>query len=92
MENAGQLATGYNGRGSLAIVNGGRVSTNGIAVVGWQVGSRGDVVVGQDSSWSNTYFLDVGYQGQGSLLIDRGVVSSQGLTSQFFRIRREVLL
>lgn len=78
--NNSSLTMGYNSgtNGSLLISNGGVVS-NGSGVMGYSTGSTGTVNVFNGGTW-NTVTVQVGYKGNGTLLIsDNSVVNSTGL-------------
>nr|WP_321400397.1 hypothetical protein [uncultured Desulfobacter sp.] len=73
------LSVGYSGAATLAITNGGSVTSNSGAVYGTDGG--GTVIVdGQDSSWAVSQELIVGYDEAGSLAITNGgsVTSDSG--------------
>ena len=64
------LVVGHAGTGSLAIENGGRVTSGIDGVIGFASGSRGTATVtGADSSWTAGYNLYVGLEGTGSLTV-----------------------
>ena len=83
--NAGGLFVGYNGTGTLNIIDGGVVSNRYQqgdfgGVIGTNPGSTGVVTVdGVGSMWINVYGLFVGYNGSGTLNITGGgsVVNGQ---------------
>jgi T5SS/PEP-CTERM-associated repeat protein len=75
----GQLVVGLAGNGNLQVLNGAVVNDTcascSAAVLGANAGITGTVrVSGPGSTWNNTGsgFLNVGYQGNGSLMIDTG--------------------
>ncbi|MBA4107276.1 MAG: hypothetical protein C0485_16140 [Pirellula sp.] len=66
------MTVGETGLGTLDILNGGRVVSTG-AIIGDNVGSRGDVVVdGANSLWSIAGTLDVSEPGEAQLAITGG--------------------
>jgi T5SS/PEP-CTERM-associated repeat protein/autotransporter-associated beta strand protein len=68
------LYVGYEGTGKVDITGGGVVHSNG-AYIGFGGGSSGFVTVGGGvgpSSWQNTFALDIGVSGTGSLHITGG--------------------
>ncbi|BCS55760.1 hypothetical protein GSbR_03640 [Geobacter sp. SVR] len=68
-----ELYVGYNGAGSLAITNGGKVSTASYGYLGYNAGSTGTMTVnGTGSSWANSSVLNVGNYGAGTLSIANG--------------------
>jgi len=77
--NTSNLYISFFGTGSLAISDGGAVSS-GYSAIGYQLNSEGSVTVaGSGSSWTNTGNLYIGLFGTGSLDIsDGGAVSSSG--------------
>ncbi|MBR0956975.1 autotransporter domain-containing protein [Bradyrhizobium japonicum] len=77
--NAGTVAVGESGTGTLTIANGGTVS-NSTAVIGTNAGATGTVTVtGAGSSWSNAGDLTVGQDGTGTLTIASGGVVSNAV-------------
>ncbi|WP_186368694.1 autotransporter outer membrane beta-barrel domain-containing protein [Yersinia alsatica] len=78
--NNSSLTMGYSSgsNGSLLISDGGVVS-NGSGVMGYSTGSTGTVNVFNGGTW-NTVTVQVGYNGNGTLMIsDNSVVNSTGL-------------
>lgn len=76
----GDLYVGYQGQGTLAVENGGSVSSNG-GFIGTHSGASGSVTVtGEESRWDNVNLYiggtDSGVGGQGSLTINEGGVVS----------------
>ncbi|WP_051987682.1 autotransporter outer membrane beta-barrel domain-containing protein [Bosea sp. UNC402CLCol] len=75
--NAFDLYVGYDGAGTLSILNGGMVSSSG-GYIGYSSGSQGTVTVsgvgsnGTASTWTNASDLYVGYFGSGTLNILAG--------------------
>jgi T5SS/PEP-CTERM-associated repeat protein len=70
--NSGSLSVGRGGTGTLAITNGGRVSSSGSSI-GYGSGSTGTVTVdGAGSTWTNSGSLSVGRGGTGTLAITNG--------------------
>jgi len=75
------LRVGSEGHGTLVISNGGAVSnTQGYISFVMDDGGTGAVTVtGLGSTWTNTDYVSVGYEGTGTLTIsDRGTVTSVG--------------
>lgn len=66
------LGQGY---GSLSVTDGGQFTNNGIAYLGYEAGSTGEATV-SGATWTNAGNLFVGYEGDGVLNIDGGVVTS----------------
>ena len=63
---------GYDGTGSLNIINGGQVeSSGGGSTIGKWSGSTGTVTV-DNGTWTNSGYLVVGYHGRGELSISDG--------------------
>src|SRR5262249_7624230 len=75
---SGPVIAGDARTGALTIANGGTVSDPG-SLIGNQAGSQGIVTVtGVGSTWSNGVSLNVGFGGNGTLIIaNGGAVSSQ---------------
>ena len=77
----GQLNVGYDGDGTLAMTNGGLVASQG-SYIGANATGTGTVSVdgagGLRSTWQSALALDVGFSGNGTLLITNGgLVTSQ---------------
>jgi len=71
-KSGGSLYLGFYGSGTLAISNGGAVSSL-TSYIGFEAGGSGAVTVdGADSSWSNSGDLYVGVHGSGTLSISHG--------------------
>ncbi|KZL14527.1 Extracellular serine protease precursor [Pseudovibrio sp. Ad37] len=79
------LYVGLNGSGSLTVENGAAFSTYEGLIGGdydnnSTVGTGSVIITGKGSSWSNTGFIDVGSNGEGSLVIsDSGSVASEDM-------------
>jgi len=75
--NSSDLYVGaFGGTGTLNIQNGGTV-TNTIGFIGYDAGSTGTATVdGAGSTWTNSSSLQVGREGNGTLNLTGGVVSS----------------
>ncbi len=68
----GALGTGYQGKGSLRILDGTKVYSQ-CGYIGYKSGSTGEVTVdGKDSTWANSADLTVGCSGSGTLNIANG--------------------
>lgn len=68
-----QLQVGVNGTGTLAIQDGSRAASNGIAYIGTNANSTGTVLVdGAGSALSSGSTLRVGNSGTGTLTVSRG--------------------
>ena len=83
---AGQLIVGQQGTGSLSVVNGGRVQTEGGMTVGAEPGSVGQVTVAGDDGQGEASSLHgpgiaVGLQGTGSLAVEAGAYLRTGRTA-----------
>ncbi|MDH7798594.1 MULTISPECIES: autotransporter outer membrane beta-barrel domain-containing protein [unclassified Beijerinckia] len=82
--NNGDLVVGQDGRGTLSILDGGKVS-NVDAYIGAGTGSQGDVTVsgrdvnGNASTWNSTGQINIGDNGAGTLLIQNGGVVNSAL-------------
>ena len=76
------MHVGYNGTGTLAVVRGGSACIAGDAHVGRSQGSNGTVTVdGSGSTWTSFSFLNVGYDGMGTVAVTGGgTVSTSGNT------------
>jgi len=74
------ITVGYDGRASLRIDNGAKLSSGGtFSDIGKFSGSEGEVVVtGAGSAWAAGTVLDVGFDGRGSLRIDNGATVTSG--------------
>lgn len=79
----GDLVIGKDGKGTLAITNGGVVRNDGWGFVGAEFDSRGDVTVsgrdanGNASTWTSSGQLFLGESGTGTLtIVNGGVVNS----------------
>jgi len=77
--NSDNLYVGYEGDGALEITDGGAVSSNQDAYIGYMPGSTGVVTVsGVGSTWTNTKCFNVGREGNGTLdVTNGGTVSSR---------------
>ncbi len=76
------LTVGGSGEGALDISNGGTVSNN-IGRLGYSAGSTGTATVsGPSSAWNNTFSLDIGIGGEGTLnIVNGGIVTVTGTTT-----------
>jgi T5SS/PEP-CTERM-associated repeat protein len=71
--NVGMINIGYAGQGTLTVQGGGHVATSSDSYIGQWAGSVGTVTVaGDGSSWTIQGFLNVAYQGSGTLNIQSG--------------------
>lgn len=78
--NSENLIVGYESPATLTILNGGGVLSNTWSSIGELSGATGEVTVsGSNSTWSIADFLDVGYQGQGTMTIADGAHVSNTL-------------
>lgn len=70
-----QAFVGEYGTGSIHVSNGGRVTSNGIAFIGYQPGANGTVTLnGAGSSWVASNSLNIGFRAPGSLSISDGAL------------------
>jgi outer membrane autotransporter protein len=77
--NSSDLFVGFDGSGTLNITNGGAVSNDGFGSIGEGTGSTGTVTVdGAGSTWANSSYLSVGFDGSGTLSITNGGAVSSG--------------
>jgi fibronectin-binding autotransporter adhesin len=80
VNNSGSICVGEFGNGTLNIQAGGKVSCRG-GSIGYHSGSTGTVTVtGSGSNWTNTSGLNIGHEGNGSLIVvDGGSVTATEL-------------
>jgi T5SS/PEP-CTERM-associated repeat protein len=71
------IYVGDGGNGQLVLSGGGSASSGG-GTIGNQAGSVGAVTIEAKSTWSNTLWFDVGYEGSGTLKITAGGSMSVG--------------
>jgi fibronectin-binding autotransporter adhesin len=74
LNSTGGITVGHFGTGTLAVTDGGTVTSVGASYIGaWTSGAKGTVTVdGAGSSWTNTGNLLLGYVGTGALNITDG--------------------